>query len=161
MNDSSPPPVTTAPQQVNAFPHQAAKASWASAALVFILVAFGRRTGATVVIELIALALMLVGLALGVISLFGIRRHGTKHILAPALVGILINGLLLSIFITNFLAARAKAQRHASAWTMQAVTVSSEAPVSFTEAPLSFAPRFSGVYARPTWSKTVSTVSHT
>ncbi len=71
---------------------------------------------------------MLVGLALGVISLFGIRRHGTKQILAPALVGILINGLLLSIFITNFMAARAKAQRHASAMTLPVVTVSSEAP---------------------------------
>src|SRR6266540_1637911 len=128
MNDSSPPPVTTAPQQVKAFPHQAAKASWASAALVFILVAFGRRTGATVVIELIALALMLVGLALGVISLFGIRRHGTKHILAPALVGILINGLLLSIFVTNFLAARARAQHRTSALTVPVLHVDSELP---------------------------------
>jgi len=133
MNESSPPPITTSPQQATAFPHQAAKGSWASAALVFVLVAFGRRTGATVVIELIALALMLVGLALGVISLLGIRRHGTKHILAPALVGILINGLLLSIFITNFLAARAKAQRHASAWIMPAVTVSSESPARSKE----------------------------
>jgi hypothetical protein len=133
MDESSPPPVTTPPPQATAFPHQAAKASWASAALVFVLVAFGRRTGATVVIELIALALMLVGLALGVISLFGIRKYGTKHILAPALVGILINGLLLSIFITNFLAAMAKAQRHASAWTMPAVTVSSESPIGSNE----------------------------
>ena len=128
MDESSPPPATTPPQQAAAFPHQAAKASWASAALVFVLVAFGRRTGATVVIELVALALMLVGLALGVISLFGIRRHGTRRILAPALVGIIINGLLLFIFLTNFFAARAKAQRHASAWTLPAAVVISEAP---------------------------------
>ena len=71
---------------------------------------------------------MVVGLALGVISLFGIRKHGARQILVPALVGILINGLLLSIFITNFLAARAKAQRHTSAVTSPVGTVSAKAP---------------------------------
>jgi len=96
--------------------------------IILVLVAIGKRSGAIVVVELIALALMLVGLALGVISLFGIRKYGTKHILAPALVGILINGLWLSIFIPNFLAARAKAQRHTSAVTSQVVAVSAKAP---------------------------------
>jgi hypothetical protein len=127
MSPSTPPPVTTPPQQATAFPHQAAKASWASGVIVFALVALGGRSGG-IIVEFIALALMLVGFALGVIGLFGIRKHGTKHILAPALVGILINGLLLFIFITNFMAARAKARRHVSAVILPAIIVSSEAP---------------------------------
>jgi len=91
--------------------------------LVFALIAFGGRSGAKLVIEFIALAFMVVGLILGVIALFGIRKHGTKQILAPALVGIIIHGLLLSIFITNFLAARAAAQRRTSAWAAPVVTL--------------------------------------
>jgi acyl carrier protein len=54
---------------------------------------------------------MVAGLVLGVIALSGIRKYGAKGILAPAVVGIGINGLLLFIFVTNFVAARAKAQR--------------------------------------------------
>src|SRR6185436_13824324 len=105
MSSPSPSPVSTPPQTATAFPHQAAKASWASGVLVFALIAFGNRSGAKLAIEFIAFAFMVVGLILGVIALFGIRKHGTKQILAPALVGIIIHGLLLSIFVTNFLAA--------------------------------------------------------
>ena len=54
---------------------------------------------------------LIIGLVLGVVALFGIRKHGTKGILAPALVGILINGLLLFIFVSNFVAAQARTQR--------------------------------------------------
>jgi hypothetical protein len=127
MSPSSPPPVTTPPQQANAFPHQAAKASWASGVIVFALIALGGRSGG-IVVEFIALALMLVGFSLGVIGLFGIRKYGTKHVLAPALVGIIINGVLLFIFITNFMAARAKAQRHVGSVILPVVSASSEAP---------------------------------
>ena len=110
MGTSTPPPVSTPPQTAG-FAHQAAKGSWVSAVLVFVLVALGGRTDAKVIIELIALLLMVLGLALGILALLGIRKHGTRGILAPALVGIAINGLLLFIFATNFLAARARAQR--------------------------------------------------
>lgn len=88
------------------FAFQAAKCSWASSVIVFFLLVFSS-TGAKVILELIALLLILAGLSLGIIALFGIRKHGAKGILAPALVGIVINGLLLFIFINNFLAARA------------------------------------------------------
>jgi len=57
--------------------------------------------------------LIIVGLAFGIIALFGISQHGSKGILAPAIVGIIINGLLLLIFVTNFMAARARAQGRA------------------------------------------------
>jgi len=108
--NASPPPITT-PPQTTAFAHQAAKGSWASAVIVILLLAFGGRTGARVIIELVALLLIVAGLVLGIVALFGIRKRGAKGILAPALVGIIINGLLLLIFVTNFLAVRAKAQR--------------------------------------------------
>jgi acyl carrier protein len=85
-----------------------------SAVLVFLILALGGQTGARVILEYVALFLILVGLILGVIALAGIRKHGTKGILAPALVGIAINGLLLFIFVSNFMAARARAQRVAT-----------------------------------------------
>src|SRR5438876_9287575 len=111
MDDSAPPPLPTPPHQTSTFASQAAKGSWVSAAMIFLLVALGQRTGARVIIEFVALFIMVAGLILGVIALFGIRKYGTKGILAPAVVGIAINGLLLFIFLTNFIAARAKAQR--------------------------------------------------
>jgi hypothetical protein len=93
-----------------AFPHQAAKASWVCAVIVFLLVAFGGRTGAKAILELVALVIMAIGSLLGIVALFGIPKHGAKGILAPALVGIILNGLLIFIFVTNFMATRAKAQ---------------------------------------------------
>ena len=98
MNAEKPPPV---------FAQQAAKASWICPIVIFLLFAFGHQVAARVVLELIALVLIVAGISLGVAALFGIRKHGKKGILAPALVGIVLNGLLLFIFITNFVAARA------------------------------------------------------
>ncbi len=53
---------------------------------------------------------MVVGLFLGGIALFGIRKHGARGVLAPALAGIAGNGILLFIFVTNFFAARVTAR---------------------------------------------------
>jgi len=101
---------TTSVQSVP-FARQAAKGSWVSAVIVFLLLAFGGRTGARAVLELVALLLIVAGFVLGVVAIFGIRKHGKKGILAPALIGIIINAVLIFIFLTNFLAARARAQR--------------------------------------------------
>ena len=111
--DTSTPPAST-PSPKTAFAFQAAKASWVSAVVVFFLITIGGRTGGKALIELLALLLIFVGLVLGVIALFGVRRHGTKGILAHSLAGILINGLLIFIFVTNFLAARARARKAAA-----------------------------------------------
>ena len=101
--------------QSTAFAHQAAKLSWACPIVVVVLVAFGGQVGARVIIELIALLLIVVGLIFGIVALFGISKHGTKGILAAAIVGIIINGLLLLIFVMNFMTARARAiQQHSS-----------------------------------------------
>jgi len=122
MGTSPPPPLKTPPPLTSAFAHQAAKGSWASALIVFLLLAFGVQSGARVILELVALLLNIVGLALGIVALFGIRKHGSKGILAPAVVGIIINGLLLFIFVTNFVTARARAQKMKSeVWPNQPV----------------------------------------
>ena len=98
-----------------AFSHQAAKLSWVCPIIVFLLLTFGGRIGARVIIELVALFLLVMGFAFGVIALFGMRTHGKRGILAPAIVGIIISSFLLFIFVTNFLAARAKAQQRSDA----------------------------------------------
>ncbi len=57
-----------------------------------------------------ALVLMIAGFGFGAAALFGIRKNGFKGILASALAGILCNSLLLLLFVTNFLAARARSK---------------------------------------------------
>jgi hypothetical protein len=102
---NTPAPGTTS------FSQQAAKLSWVCPLLIVVLLMFSRQAGAQAIIELVSLLLMVVGLVFGVVALFGIRTRGKSGILAPAIVGLVINSLLLSIFVTNFMAARARAQR--------------------------------------------------
>jgi hypothetical protein len=92
------------------FGQRAANGSLICGVSIFVLLLVGGSTGAKVVIELVALVLIVAGLILGAIGLFAIRRHGVKGILLPALVGIVINGLLAFIFVTNFSTARARAR---------------------------------------------------
>lgn len=99
----------TAPN--TSFSHQAAKLSWACPIIILVLGMLSRQAGVRVIIEIASLAIIVAGLLCGIIALFGIRTHGKRGILAPAIVGILINGALLFIFVTNFLTARAKAQQ--------------------------------------------------
>ena|SRR2546425_10550217 len=109
MKTETPPPVASNEKPSSAtFAHQAARASWLGPIVIFLLFAFGHQVAAQVVLELIALVLIVAGICLGIAALFGIRKHGKKGILAPALVGLILNGLLLFIFITNFLAVRAR-----------------------------------------------------
>jgi len=82
-----------------------------SALMAILLLALGQLPVAQVSTEFDAPPFIVVGLIVGVAALFGVSNYGTKGILAPALVGIAINCLLLSNLVTNFIAARAKAQR--------------------------------------------------
>jgi hypothetical protein len=92
-----------------AFSQQAAKLSWVCPILLFGLLAFSRQMGAPLIIDLVSFLFIVAGLACGVIALFGIPRLGRKGILMPAIAGLIINGLLLFIFVSNFFAARAGA----------------------------------------------------
>ncbi len=93
------------------FAHQAAKGSWASPIILFLLLIFGRQFITGVILDLVGVLFIIVGLALGIVALFGIREHDSKGILAPAIVGLVLNLLLLFIFVTNFFAARAKVRK--------------------------------------------------
>ena len=95
----TPPPTKTS------FSHQAAKLGWVCpviSVIIFVLLIFNRQIVARNIIPIIvpvALLLMVVGLIFGIVALFGISKHGTKGILAPAIVGIIINGLLLLFLV--------------------------------------------------------------
>ena len=95
----------------SAFAHKAAKGSPLSVAIVILLVVSGNLSGAVVPLELIALVFMIGGFLLGASALFGVRKHGAKGILTRAVRGVIIHGLLLFIFTTNFIAARTKAKK--------------------------------------------------
>jgi hypothetical protein len=97
------------PVNETGFPHQAARGSWICALLIVVLIIAGGRIGSRLVVELLAFGMMCLGALLGAIALFGIPKYGCRGILGQAIAGLILNGLLLSIFATNFLAARAKA----------------------------------------------------
>lgn len=66
--------------------------------IIFVLEASSRHIGTRVIYaRSVATALLLViaGSILGIVALFGIFRHGRKGILAPAIIGIILNGLLV------------------------------------------------------------------
>jgi len=105
----------SAPSPAPPLPQRLAKSSWICSVAIFGMMAVSSSVPrARTLIEIMALLLALVGLLLGVAALFGIRRFGRKKILAPALTGIVINGLIVLIWVTNFWAAyeRARAARH-------------------------------------------------
>lgn len=84
---------------------RAAKASWQTWLLLVLSLMLANRLGLGLVVELLSPLLLLFGVGAGLFALSGMRRHGVSGILAPALAGIVLNGLLLAIFVTNFLAA--------------------------------------------------------
>lgn len=94
-----------------------------------------RQIGARAIIELLSLLLIVAGFLFGVIALFGIRTHGKSGILAPAIVGIIINGLLLFIFVTNFLAARSRAQQQRATLYRQSPLMTNRQELPFRASP--------------------------
>jgi len=105
---------TPTPPKPKSFFHQAARLSWICPLIIFVLLMVTKQMGMPVIIDLVGLFLMVAGLIFGIVALFGISKHGMKGILFQAVVGIVINGLLLFIFVTNFMAARARAMQQQS-----------------------------------------------
>jgi hypothetical protein len=85
--------------QATTFAYQTARLSWVCPIVAFFLVAFAQPIGARMIPDLMAGLLIVVGFILGVIALFGISKHGSKGILAPAIVGIIISGLFVVVWI--------------------------------------------------------------
>lgn len=96
-------------QEYTPLSKQAAKLSWACPVIIVFMSAFGHQLASPLVFDLLVLLLIVIGFAAGIIALFGIPKHGASGILFPAIVGIIINSLLLFIAVTNFMAARERA----------------------------------------------------
>ena len=89
------------------FFHQAAKASWV-APLVALLLGFCtldyRRQpdnrDSALIIGVVNVLLIAGGLVLAIVAFFGIKRHGSEGIVAPAIAGLVINGLLVVLALS-------------------------------------------------------------
>ncbi|HWQ92318.1 MAG TPA: hypothetical protein VN673_11645 [Clostridia bacterium] len=82
--------------------------------ITFVLLIFSSQVVPRNIIALVAsgaLGLIVVGLVSGIVALFGISKQGKQGILAPAIVGIIINGLLLAFVVTSFITARFRAKQ--------------------------------------------------
>ncbi|MFT6618866.1 MAG: hypothetical protein ACJASX_001762 [Limisphaerales bacterium] len=116
MTDEPPPlPAKKNPDR-EAFAFQAAKLG---AALPFVAIAIAaglnaaflnhepaQRAKLTLMVGGIAVLVVLIGLLLSLFALIRIPKHGASGILLPALLGLLIPGLLAAIAIPNFIKAR-------------------------------------------------------
>lgn len=87
--------------QTSSFSRRAARLGWICpvfSLIVFALLIFDRQIVARKIIPIfvqVALLLIAVGLVSGIVALFGVSKHGRKGILVPAIVGIIISGLLI------------------------------------------------------------------
>lgn len=87
------------------FAFKAAQASWASSVFSFFLLLFST-VGATGLLESATFVFIATGICLGIVALFRIRQAGKKSILFPALLGVILNGLVLWMLIVMVFAAR-------------------------------------------------------
>ncbi len=83
-----------------------AKLSWQSWVAATVIIAFTRGLSINVPAETFALLLVCVGFLLGIVMLATIPKYGAKDILKSALLGVALNGIMLSIAIPNFINAR-------------------------------------------------------
>ena len=94
------------------FAQLAARSSWQLFLVTLFLVIFWRRLPHGVGIPIfagLAFIPMVAGNICGLVALIGIVRVGTEKVLVPALIGTLLNGFLMFIFVTGFMAGRAAA----------------------------------------------------
>ena len=90
-----------------------AKASAVSPLLVVLVFTVGR-LGSALVKDILALFFVGTGSICGILALLSVPRHGRQGVLTPALVGLLFNGVLIVIFVSNFIG-----RREPSAWLTQ------------------------------------------
>ena len=98
------------PGSENTIGRALARASWVLFIVMFGVSAAGRVAGFGVPTDVVALLLLLAGFGCGTVSLFFISSQGRKGILIPALIGLILNGLFLLVWATNFLAALEKSE---------------------------------------------------
>ena len=87
--------------KTSSFSRRAARLGWICpviSLIVFVLLIFDRQIIARKIIPVfvqVALLLIAVGLVSGISALFGVSKHGRKGVLVPAIVGIIVSGLLI------------------------------------------------------------------
>jgi hypothetical protein len=87
--------------KTTSFSHRAARLGWVCPVISLIVLAlliFDRHIVARKIIPIfveLALLLIAVGLVSGIVALFGVSKHGRRGILVPAIVGIVLCGLLI------------------------------------------------------------------
>lgn len=74
-----------------------------------VLQAAGADRAVILIMAGITFLVLLTGFVCALTALFGTRSHGTAKLLGYGLAGLIINGLLLLVFTTNFINARNKA----------------------------------------------------
>lgn len=102
------------PAGTTSFSRYAARLSWVCPIITTLTIAllmlggqiFARRTIALTASA--ALCLLVIGLLLGFVALLGISKQGRRGILAQAIVGIILNGLLLSFLVASLVASRGR-----------------------------------------------------
>ena len=105
------------PPAKKSFAQQAARASWMAPICVFVInwaLTMSIRSGQldhlhgmgrllTLALVTLAALLALFGVAMGIVGLAGVRRHGRKGILVPAIVGICLNTAILGLMLLGVL----------------------------------------------------------
>ncbi len=95
-------PRKTPARNANPFARQAARVSWVGFIFALVLGALFRGFEGSpmgiIILKAVPL-LLLLGLGLGFIALFSIRKHGIKGILIPAVLGLILNGLFLGAIL--------------------------------------------------------------
>lgn len=114
------PPENTRNTAKTPFARQAAKASWVAAILCCILSfaspgggarATDAAKGGAMLTGIIEVLLVVAGLVFGIVALLGIRKHGRKGILKPAIAGIIANAFLILLVILAMILVDAEAKR--------------------------------------------------
>ena len=107
MIDSMAKPATS-------FARKAARLSWrlSIAAILLAMMAARLPLYARAVCEIIALGCAVAGIVSALIALLGICRHGSGGILWQSISGIVVSGLMIAIFVSNYAAARTRTTRN-------------------------------------------------
>ena len=114
-------PLTSAPVGAPSRAQQAARASWMAPLVVIIFnyviksAGFSGSTARALVIGSVSLLLYLAGLAFGIYALSQVRSAGRKGVLAPAIVGLVLNSLFLlfvgGVAVSSYLSVKARASQ--------------------------------------------------
>jgi positive regulator of sigma E activity len=83
----------------------AARLAWLLPVGGMVLNSILRRSAGALVADAVVMLLVLAGIVAGVYALTGVSRVGAKGVVGPAVAGLIVNGLLVLIFVSNLTAS--------------------------------------------------------